>query len=111
MDRILLKYTEYSDPHESKNNADIEKVPKYFLLLICHRSNSQYLQKESGYDSNDEIPNVSPMTQLQMGTSDSDFMTADAMGGGNYKMVPGQWVGYSVCFQQSSFCQLIMLIA
>jgi hypothetical protein len=26
MDKILLKYTEFSEPHESRTNADIEKV-------------------------------------------------------------------------------------
>lgn len=27
MDRVLLKYTEYSEPHESRTNADILQVP------------------------------------------------------------------------------------
>lgn len=28
MDRVLLKYTEYSEPHESRTNADILQVPE-----------------------------------------------------------------------------------
>lgn len=28
MDRVLLKYTEYSEPHESRTNADILEVPR-----------------------------------------------------------------------------------
>lgn len=27
MDRVLLKYTEYSEPHESRTNTDILEVP------------------------------------------------------------------------------------
>lgn len=27
MDRVLLKYTEYSEPHESRTNSDILEVP------------------------------------------------------------------------------------
>lgn len=29
MDRVLLKYTEYSDPHESRTNSDIIEVCIY----------------------------------------------------------------------------------
>ena len=28
MDRVLLKYTEYSEPHESRTNTDILEVPQ-----------------------------------------------------------------------------------
>jgi len=34
MDRILLRYTEYNEPHESRTNEDIVKVLKIFILLI-----------------------------------------------------------------------------
>ena len=33
MDKILLKYTEYNEPHESRTNADIHEV------LFCFTSN------------------------------------------------------------------------
>ena len=33
MDRILLKYTEYSEPHESKTNRDIVDVRVDSILL------------------------------------------------------------------------------
>jgi len=33
MDRVLLKYTEHSDPHESRTNRDIMEV-KHLTLLI-----------------------------------------------------------------------------
>eukprot|EP00128_Syssomonas_multiformis_P011452 Colp12_sorted_trinity150504_noHs@173 len=38
MDKILLKYTEYSEPHESRNNADV----------------AAFIQKKENKDSNDE---------------------------------------------------------
>lgn len=31
MDRILLRYTEYAEPHESKNNEDIAKVSPFII--------------------------------------------------------------------------------
>lgn len=35
MDKVLLKYTEYSEPHESRTNSDIvEVVLNKFLLLL-----------------------------------------------------------------------------
>uniref|UniRef100_A0A8C1I5L4 Myocyte enhancer factor 2A n=2 Tax=Cyprinus carpio TaxID=7962 RepID=A0A8C1I5L4_CYPCA len=44
MDKVLLKYTEYNEPHESRTNSDIVEVSvAYFLFLvqctgsrICH---------------------------------------------------------------------------
>ena len=33
MDHLLLRYTEFNEAHESRNNNDVEKVG-YFLLLI-----------------------------------------------------------------------------
>ena len=32
MDKILLKYTEYNEPHESRTNADIHEVYNCYLL-------------------------------------------------------------------------------
>lgn len=34
MDRVLLKYTEYSDPHESRTNSDIIEVRTTFAPPI-----------------------------------------------------------------------------
>lgn len=34
MDRVLLKYTEYSDPHESRTNNDIIEVLFAFKILF-----------------------------------------------------------------------------
>lgn len=41
MDKILLKYTEYNEPHESRTNADIHEVICFLNLFIhekCHWS-------------------------------------------------------------------------
>lgn len=35
MDRVLLKYTEYSEPHESRTNADILQVPEAAYSSRC----------------------------------------------------------------------------
>ena len=36
MDKVLLKYTEYNEPHESRTNADIIEVnPSLFSTLKC----------------------------------------------------------------------------
>ncbi|KHJ48865.1 SRF-type transcription factor [Trichuris suis] len=34
MDKVLLKYTEYNEPHESRTNADIVEVSQLFLFLV-----------------------------------------------------------------------------
>lgn len=34
MDKVLLKYTEYNEPHESRTNADIIEVSRC-ILTIC----------------------------------------------------------------------------
>ena len=34
MDKVLLKYTEYNEPHESRTNKDIIDVSTVFRLLI-----------------------------------------------------------------------------
>lgn len=37
MDRILLKYTEYSEPHESRTNRDIVEVGIMIVVLLVFR--------------------------------------------------------------------------
>ena len=37
MDKILLKYTEYSEPHESRTNADIHEVSPLIYDLATSR--------------------------------------------------------------------------
>jgi hypothetical protein len=34
MDKILLKYTEYNEPHESRTNNEIVQVKFFFTLFI-----------------------------------------------------------------------------
>lgn len=33
MDKVLLKYTEYNEPHESRTNSDIVEVSHHFILF------------------------------------------------------------------------------
>lgn len=35
MDKVLLKYTEYSDPHESRTNKDIVEVRRITTCSHC----------------------------------------------------------------------------
>ena len=37
MDRVLLKYTEYNEPHESRTNKDIIEVLPPLPGYLCHR--------------------------------------------------------------------------
>ncbi|KAF7645344.1 hypothetical protein LDENG_00206350 [Lucifuga dentata] len=41
MDKVLLKYTEYNEPHESRTNSDIVEVSAdmFFITLVasCHK--------------------------------------------------------------------------
>lgn len=44
MDRVLLKYTEYSEPHESRTNTDILEVPWALLpspMKPAHSAHSE----------------------------------------------------------------------
>lgn len=34
MDKVLLKYTEYNEPHESRTNSDIVEVRLHVLLQV-----------------------------------------------------------------------------
>nr|AKN80403.1 myocyte-specific enhancer 2A [Sparus aurata] len=36
MDKVLLKYTEYNEPHESRTNSDIVEVSERRLLTSIH---------------------------------------------------------------------------
>lgn len=42
MDKVLLKYTEYNEPHESRTNSDIVEVRIHLLQfpppILCHAS-------------------------------------------------------------------------
>lgn len=35
MDKVLLKYTEYNEPHESRTNSDIVEVSERRLRTLC----------------------------------------------------------------------------
>lgn len=37
MDKVLLKYTEYNEPHESRTNSDIVEVKGYYTELQSFR--------------------------------------------------------------------------
>ncbi|RKP19308.1 hypothetical protein ROZALSC1DRAFT_29084 [Rozella allomycis CSF55] len=52
MDKILLKYTEYSEPNESRNNEDV------ILLLNFHKFKSLLAKNEDGEDFNDEVNDI-----------------------------------------------------
>jgi len=36
MDRVLLRYTEYNEPHESRTNSDIIEVKYTLVRRKCH---------------------------------------------------------------------------
>ena len=38
MDRVLLRYTEYNEPHESRTNSDIIEVVKVIILVYIVES-------------------------------------------------------------------------
>lgn len=38
MDKVLLKYTEYNEPHESRTNADIIEVSQCILSIYAEVS-------------------------------------------------------------------------
>lgn len=43
MDKVLLKYTEYNEPHESRTNGDIVDVSKFNILIQrCHATSIFY---------------------------------------------------------------------
>lgn len=43
MDKVLLKYTEYNEPHESRTNADIIEVCICYRKLLLQLSISVFL--------------------------------------------------------------------
>ncbi|VDD82261.1 unnamed protein product [Mesocestoides corti] len=46
MDQVLLRYTEYNEPHESKNNKDIIEVSVDVLLVMYP---TFYIKSREGY--------------------------------------------------------------
>ena len=42
MDKVLLKYTEYNEPHESRTNSDIVEVSERRLLTLCGKTYFKY---------------------------------------------------------------------
>ncbi|KAI9247429.1 hypothetical protein BDA99DRAFT_525885 [Phascolomyces articulosus] len=38
IDKILLKYTDYNEPHESKNNMDVSLFSLFVSLLLLNES-------------------------------------------------------------------------
>ena len=63
MDKVLLKYTEYSDPHESRTNSDIVDVSPFLsqpnqnsLLQMLHKKEHKSCDSpdllQDSYDSN-----------------------------------------------------------
>lgn len=42
MDKVLLKYTEYNEPHESRTNSDIVEVSG-FTFSLCHGRKTMYM--------------------------------------------------------------------
>ena len=46
MDKVLLKYTEYNEPHESRTNSDIVEVSERHLLrsILCDGKNVSVIQ-------------------------------------------------------------------
>lgn len=45
MDKVLLKYTEYNEPHESRTNSDIVEVSDSFMLLCSQFLLQTYCMK------------------------------------------------------------------
>lgn len=47
MDKVLLKYTEYNEPHESRTNSDIVEVSASLHLILKRTSSSLHDQVQS----------------------------------------------------------------
>lgn len=55
MDKVLLKYTEYNEPHESRTNSDIVEVSGRHLLIVsnsCHNVSASVVIGEFQTDQN-----------------------------------------------------------
>lgn len=42
MDKVLLKYTEYNEPHESRTNSDIVEVSERFLHVLLSKNTFRF---------------------------------------------------------------------
>ncbi|KYO40098.1 myocyte-specific enhancer factor 2B [Alligator mississippiensis] len=62
MDKVLLKYTEYSEPHESRTNSDILETLKRKGLGL----ESQELELEDGLDSVEKLRKLDEGVDLTM---------------------------------------------
>ncbi|NXH17088.1 MEF2B factor, partial [Bucco capensis] len=60
MDKVLLKYTEYSEPHESRTNSDILQTLKRKGLEL----ESHDLELEEGLDAGEKAPRLSEDMEL-----------------------------------------------
>lgn len=45
MDKVLLKYTEYNEPHESRTNSDIVEVTIWIVELCSYLINSLNMEQ------------------------------------------------------------------
>ena len=49
MDKVLLKYTEYNEPHESRTNSDIVEVSVNAFSCYCIFPNSEPSEQSYGH--------------------------------------------------------------
>jgi len=93
MDKILLKYTEYNEPHESRTNADIHET-------ISRKENKQCGSPEDG-DSASFV--LTPRTEMKYQKINEEFemMMKKTNGTGNESpLAPGMPGGYGGNAQQ-----------
>ncbi|XP_032902686.1 myocyte-specific enhancer factor 2C-like [Amblyraja radiata] len=65
MDRVLLKYTEYSEPHESRTNSDILETLRKKGLNGCESPDPEIEDSmEPGLDINDKYRKYEMVTQM-----------------------------------------------
>jgi hypothetical protein len=76
MDKVLLKYTEYSDPHESRTNSDIVDVSLLNIFQIAHKSLQMLHKKEhKSCDSPDLLQDSYDTTKYSK-ISNTDYNSA-----------------------------------
>ncbi|XP_069733986.1 myocyte-specific enhancer factor 2B isoform X2 [Phaenicophaeus curvirostris] len=91
MDRVLLKYTEYSEPHESRTNSDIlETLKRKGLGLESHE-----LELDEGSDPGEK--SLAPLPESAYGSASP---AADASLGGTSGSPQGQ--GHLPAFKQAA---------
>lgn len=108
MDKVLLKYTEYNEPHESLTNKNIIEVMKWtlttFLTIVINRPRHFPLQKENKNGTMspespepDDSYTLTPRTEAKYNKIDEDFqmmmqrnqqLTSNRMGGGGNYTLP-----------------------